>query len=85
MSAVHGIYYLVYTSRYFPDASKPMNEFCSVCQVSVIPESEYEIPEGCRVKEGSRSSQRKLEFPPRSQLRKQFEKDMEAAAAAVAT
>ena len=45
-------------------------------QVTVIPRSEYEIPEGCRVKPGSRSSQRKKDFPPRELLRQQAAGEM---------
>ncbi len=40
-------------------------------QVSVIPRAEYEIPEGCRVQPGSRSSLRKKAYPPRELLRAQ--------------
>jgi hypothetical protein len=45
-------------------------------QVSVIPRSQYTIPEGCRVQPGSRSSLRKKEFPPRVLLREQAAEDM---------
>ncbi|CAL8463415.1 g2949 [Coccomyxa elongata] len=53
-------------------------------RVSVIPVSEYVIPEGCRVQPGSRKTQRKLEFPPRAVLREQLEKDIEEFATAAA-
>jgi len=53
----------------------------NVClQVHVVAKKDYVIPEGNRVKtEDSRRIARKKEFPPRAQLRMQFERDVAAA------
>ena len=49
-------------------------------QVHVVAKKDYVIPEGNRVKtEDSRRIARKKEFPPRAQLRMQFERDVAAA------
>ena len=49
-------------------------------QVHVVAESEYVVPEGnTRKAENSRRTERCKEFPPRRQLREQFEKDVAAA------
>lgn len=46
----------------------------------MVAESDYVVPEGNRRKAGdSRRTARSKEFPPRQQLREQFEKDVAAA------
>ncbi len=46
----------------------------------MVAKKDYVIPEGNRVKtEDSRRIARKKEFPPRAQLRMQFERDVAAA------
>lgn len=55
-----------------------------VVQVTVIPESEYVVPEGQRRKPGSRRELNRQDYPPRAELRAQFEKDFAEATAAFA-
>ena len=40
-------------------------------QVSVVPRDQYIVPEGQRIKEGSRKCLRCQKYPPRAQLREQ--------------
>ena len=62
-------------------ASSHGHALVNVClQVHVVAKKDYVIPEGNRVKtEDSRRIARKKEFPPRAQLRMQFERDVAAA------
>ena len=53
-------------------------------QVTVVPESAYEIPEGQRRKPDGRRALNRKNYPPRAELREQFEKDFAEAAAAMA-
>ncbi len=48
-------------------------------QVNIIPFAEYQVPEGNLVKEGSRKSRKREQYPPRAQMREQLQSPVPAA------